>query len=882
MSPGFARPLLLALAVAAAAPAWALTIQVWPEGDPAAARGPGRATGLAQAQAEARRALATLRAAGRAETVEVVLQPGRYELGAPLVFGPEDSGSAAAPTVWRAAVPGTVLLSGARRLLPRAGRAPAGEAVFEAPALAPDFWAAAPQLFVDGRRAVLARQPDAGRFWFAGPPAAVPGEDPKALGRQAFVATPAMQAWVARLDAGERERAVVQLMQSWTGSRHRLVAPARPQTLQLQPPARWAFLNFGTLQRLWVENTAAAYDAPGEWIGGPDGVRYRLRPGETAPARAELPVAERLVVVRGAGAGGPYVEHLRLQGLDFAHTLDATPAAGRVDPQAGPDIGAAIEIDFARDVVLSDCRIGATGNYAVWLREGVRASAVERCDLQDLGGGGIKIGTAARVPRDDPAATGDNRVADNRIDGTGRRLPTGVGIWVGNSFGNVVEHNLVANTTYSGISVGWQWGYGEPSSGDNRIEANALLNIGNGSLSDLGGIYTLGRSPGTRVAGNLVREVHGLHGYGSPAFGIYNDEGSSELSVERNVVVGTDGGGYFLHRGRDVRVRGNLFAGAEQGEIIAVRSDPGRTRLALEDNLILAGPAAPPLRRDAAPGEMSAAGNRVSAPVAAQAALRAACGEGCRPALASLRSGATLRALEVVGDDGPWAGIIAAAGPRPAALREPVDGLRPRPDPATSGPQTAPPAVEWSLDAAALPLRGQPPGWNIQPPNAPDTVGVVARDDAPDGRCLMLADSPALASRVQPYLFVDPQREDGRTQARFDLVIEPDTDLIHEWRDAAKPFATGPRLRITARGVEVAGRIVAAVTPGVWTHFEIDSDPAAGRWTLRLRDAQGRQAQLAGLPYASPGWHALRWFGFISYAELDTRSCLADVRLRYP
>nr|CCF78648.1 exported hypothetical protein [Rubrivivax gelatinosus S1] len=872
------RALPIVLVLLAALPASALTIPVWPQAD---TREPGRVVGLAQAQQEARKALATLRAAGRVESVEVVLQPGRYALDAALVFGPEDSGSADAPTVWRAATPGTVLLSGARRLAPRAGRAAAGEAVFDAPALAPAFWAAAPQLFVGGRRAVLARQPDTGRFWTAGPPAAVPGEDPKASGRQAFGATPPMLAWVAGLDAADRARAVVQLMHSWTGSRHRLATPARPQTLQLQPPARWPFLNFGTQQRLWIENAVAAYDAPGEWIGGPDGVRYRLRPGEAMPAYAELPVAERLVVVRGAGPAGPYVEHLRLQGLDLAHTLDATPAAGRIDAQAGPEIGAAVEVDFARDFSLSDCRIGATGNYAVWLREGVRASTVERCDLQDLGGGGIKIGTAARTPRDAPGATGGNRVADNRIDGTGRRLPTGVGIWIGNSFGNVVEHNLVANTTYSGISVGWQWGYGEPSSGDNRIEANALLNIGNGSLSDLGGIYTLGRAPGTRIVGNLVREVRGFRGYGSPAFGIYNDEGSSELSVERNVVVGTDGGGYFLHRGRDLRVRGNLFAGAEAGEIVAVRSDPGRTRLVLEDNLILAD-TGPALRRDAAPGEMSAAGNRVAAPEAALAALRAACADGCRPVPASLRRGATLRALEVVGDDGPWNAIVAAAGPRPAALREPVDGLRPRPDPASSGPQQPPPAVEWSLDAAALPLRGQPPGWNIQPPNAPHTVGVVARDDAPDGRCLLLADSPSLASRVQPYLFVDPKRDGGRVQARFDLVIDADGDVVHEWRDAARPFATGPRLRITARGVEAAGRVVAPMTPGVWTRFEIDSDAGRGRWTLRVDAPPRPRLELRDLPFASPAWRSLDWFGFISYADVKTNACLADVRLRYP
>src|SRR5262249_54928008 len=129
-------------------------------------------------------------------------------------------------------------------------------------------------------------------------------------------------------------------------------------------------------------------------------------------------------------------------------------------------------------------------------------------------------------------------------------MPGAAAIWVGQTWGNTVTRNLVANTTYTGISVGWQWGYGPATSGDNQVTDNLLFNIGQGVLSDLGGIYTVGISPGTVVSGNVVREVRGYTAYGSGAWGLYNDYGSSQITLDANVVVGTDSGGYLLRQGR--------------------------------------------------------------------------------------------------------------------------------------------------------------------------------------------------------------------------------------------------------------------------------------------------------------------------------------------
>jgi hypothetical protein len=551
------------------------------------------------------------------------------------------------------------------------------------------------------------------------------------------------------------------------------------------------------------------------------------------------------------------------------------------DVQAAVNVGAAIEVDGARHVEFSTCEVSRTGGYGIWLRQAVRDSTVTGCHFHDLGAGAVKVGEAARKPGD-PTATGANRIVGNTVRGTGHVYPGAVGVWVGQSFDNVVSYNTVTDTTYTAISLGWTWGYGEATSGRNRVVGNLLYNIGQGMLSDLGAIYNLGISEGTVISDNLIREVRSYPGYGPGAWGIYLDEGSSRMRVERNVVVGTDSGGLHLHFGRDNAVVGNVFARGDAGELLVTRSEPQATRLEVRDNLFVPIARVPFVKFATAP-DVRFGANWVSDREVRGELDLAACGVNCQRGAARVDVGPEPRAVSLAGADTGMAAMVTrvataagrpdaavagvAAGSFPAPSLPPVAGVRPT--------SAAAPSVVLRLDLAS---GERPLQLNYAPRNDATAIRVLRDASAPGGACLLFQDGPGFAFRFEPYAFANLNYVSGTAVVEFAARIDAEAAFVIEGRDNAQPFRTGPSLRLSAKGVEVGGRILDGLRPGEWHIFRIEARlGGAPNWRLAVTTRGGGRKVFDNLAHKSQGWSSLLWLGFISDAAVASQACLAEV-----
>ncbi len=815
------------------------------------------------------------------EPIRVLIADGTYRVTETFVLEPQDGGSPNAPVTYAAAPGARPVISGGRRITGWKLQ-PDGLWAADIPEVKSGAWYFQ-ELWVNGRRATRARTPNR-RYLHATRPAleARAGAPPMAKPEYtAFYAASEDLAPLEKLSAKEREDVEVIVFQTWQIARHRLAwQDTAAGYMQFTAPSRWPFLVYEAGQRYILENFRSALDEPGEWFLSREGrLLYKPLPGEElAGAEVVAPVASQLLEIRGDIPAGKLVRHLRFEGLSFQHTGYSIPREGHIDSQADSKIPAVVMLDGASDVRFDRCEIARTGIYGIWFRRGCTHGGITRSHLHDLGAGGVRIGEGSVDP--DPGARTHHITADNNIIHNGGRYFMGsVGVFIQQSSDNTITHNDIGDFYYTGVSVGWVWGYAESLSHHNRIDFNHIHHLGYGVLSDMGGFYGLGPASGTSVSHN---HVHDIQGYRYGGWGLYTDEGSSGVLMENNLVHHTRHSTFHQHYGKDNVIRNNIFAFGAEAQIQRSRSEEhlsfsytgnivifdsgillygqwNKPRVRMERNLYwdLRGQPIDFGGADFAAWRKQGydRGSQIADPLFVDAAGGDFTLKPESPALA----------MGFVPFDYHKAGVydtkdhegwrkLAESRTYPEVELEPV------------------PLFSYEDDFEGTPVGK--PLWNgrLDVQGKGDSIGVTEERARSGRRSLKVQDAEGLSQVYTPHFNFDCNHKSGTTRIAFDLWMEPGAAFNHEWRNKLAKYETGPSIDIRNDTLYVQKKEIMKLPSQQWVHYDLSCPlgGSAGAWTLEVTLPDGSRQSFPGLPIRDKAWNSLEWLVFVSNATSKT------------
>lgn len=769
------------------------------------------------------------------------------------------------------------------------------------------------QLWINGRRATLARSPNKGYFNIAESCGAGVFPDTKNPEFEAFTLYPEHHALLRAIPPAERDQVLITVTHAWAVGQCRIQAlDDETNSVRIKGRSRYPFVTYEPDQRFWLENFRGALDEAGEWFldrATGELFYHPLQGEDMTKAEVIAPVVEKFVVINGA-------QDIAFKGIRFLHAQYLYPANGLHDGQAAASVNGCIEVENSSGIRFENCEVAHAGLHAIYFKNGCSDSAVIHCHLNDLGGGGVRI--AETTKPEEERLCHNIAVEDCIIQHVGRLHPSACGVLITHARNCTVKHCDIGDLYYTGVSIGWNWGYGESMGRENRVENCHIHHLGWAYLSDMGGFYGLGNAPSTVIKGNHVHDI-ASHRYGG--WGLYTDEGSGDVLFENNLVHDTSESGFHQHYGYANRIKNNIFAFGKKAQIQRSRNET-RLTFTYEKNIVVWDPASPlldggewnwKLNEKAERGDPKDSlifrknlywptdgkvpalltkthfswdewrkigrdnGSAFADPKFVDVAKRDFHLQPGSPAEKTGFKPWDLSAAGVKKDDAAWHKLAAEGHVYPAWQE-------------MAKPWPAPPySVNQSFEHVALGTLGIRGGkYKVQ--GKGESIGaseeaaspIPVQGAAPSRRSLKVQDAPDLERRYDPVLDIHPTWTGGSFSATFDIMAQEGADWFFEMRAKSGEFAAGPYVR-WQQGKLVANNDksvpLAAVPVGEWIRVSIKAKTGSGRWSVEVTRQDGSTQMFADLP-CKPAWDSAHYLLFSALGTTKTAFFIDNLRLR--
>ncbi|MDR0337860.1 MAG: right-handed parallel beta-helix repeat-containing protein [Planctomycetaceae bacterium] len=363
----------------------------------------------------------------------------------------------------------------------------------------------------------------------------------------------------------------------------------------------WNIDGFEPHARYFLENSKTYLDAPGEWfLDQKQGkLYYKLKNGET-PDNIEViaPIATQLIVLEGAET--QHITNLHFCNLEFAHTafheksektywgrqaaMFSEPVRRNTPNEQGKMFDyriniapAAIQWDFASNCTMDECTFRHLGENGLWIGKACYANLILNCTFDDIGANAVMIGT-----HNGNNTAKCNVISFSKITKAAQTLYGAVGIWIGLTENSTVDRCEVSEMPYTGVSVGWAWNDSQTPAKENMVLGCHLHHCMQ-LLSDGGAIYTLGRQPGSRLGFNQIHDIPRNSGR-AESNGIFLDEGTTEFTIDYNLIVDTFQPPLRFHRAGKNSVENNFFSRNEEKPALVTYNNTPEENITLKQN----------------------------------------------------------------------------------------------------------------------------------------------------------------------------------------------------------------------------------------------------------------------------------------------------------